>query len=88
LIRLPGRVRKRIRGGEPIARLVSSKNVKDRVGVRRWLDSGDIDLLQLFHVLEDLGKLLLERGDFVFAQLQAGQLRGVANIKFGAHKGG
>ena len=88
LICLPRRIGKRLRGRKPISRLVIPKNVEDRVGVRRRLDSGDIDLFQLFHVLEDLGKLLLKRGDFFFAKLQACQLRGVANIKIGAHKAG
>ena len=88
LICLPRRIRKRLRGRKPISRLIIPKNVEDRVGMRRRLDSRHVHLLQLFHVLEDLGKLLLERGDFFFAKLQACQLRGVANIKIGAHKAG
>ena len=75
-------------GVNQLARLVLAEDVEHGIGVRGGLHAGDIHLFQLLHVGEHLRKLALKLGDFFFAEMQAGELRGVADIEFGTHWGG
>ena len=74
--------------GEPVARLVLAEDVENGIRVGRRLDAADIHLLQLFHVGEDLRDLRLKLRDLLLAQVQARELRGVADIELGTHRGG
>lgn len=59
---------------------VLADHVEDVLRVGGWLDTLDIDLVQLLHVLENMIELVLVDGNLLVGETNAGQVGNIANI--------